>query len=240
MTRQESTTMLSKGMQMMGLPQKEDSFNRLLDFAEFLLAQNEMINLTAITEMEEVITKHLLDSISPLLFVDHRQKKLIDIGCGAGFPGLVLKLYDPTMDITLVDSTKKKLDFIEKACEKTGVKVPLIHARAEEKAMDVTYREQYDIVFSRAVASLPVLAELCLPYVKTGGWFLPLKGPLAKQELTEAKHAIEVLGGKVESIFEYDIPFLDCNHKIVRIQKIRRSPGKYPRRFSKIKTSPIR
>ncbi len=228
---------LTEGTRSLGVDFDDEKLMQLESYAKMLCQWNEKINLTAICDREGIATKHFLDSMTALK-TGKVTGKVADIGCGAGFPGLVLKIMKPEIDLTLLDSLKKRLTFLDSVCENlklSGVKT--VHARAEDGGRE--FREEFDTVVSRAVANMTVLAELCLPFVKVGGYFLALKGPLADEELSAAKRAIEVLGGKVESIFSADIPFTDLNHKIIIVKKVRHTPMQYPRKAGTATKSPI-
>ncbi len=228
---------LAEGASSLKLDIDENKISQLERYAQLLVEWNEKINLTAICDTEGIATKHFLDSMTALV-TGKVTGKVADIGCGAGFPGLVLKIMKPEIDLTLLDSLKKRLTFLDTVCEELEIEnIRTVHARAEDGAR--VMREEFDTVVSRAVANMTVLSELCLPFVKVGGYFLALKGPLADEELSAAKRAIEVLGGKVESIFSADIPFTDLNHKIIIVKKVRHTPMQYPRKAGTATKSPI-
>ena len=213
-------------------PEKIDT---LCAFGRALLEKNQVMNLTAITEPQAVAELHFLDSIALLQAVDFQNQRVIDIGCGAGFPGVPLKIAEPSIELTLLDSLAKRMTWLRELLPQLGVEAEVVTARAEEFVQ--TCREQYDIAASRAVARLNILSELCLPYVKVGGAFLAMKGALAEEEMDEAKRAIAQLGGKIERVYEY--PIQDAVHKAVVIRKVRPTPPQYPRAFAKIKKSPL-
>lgn len=218
-------------------PLSEEQYAQLERYAELLVEWNEKMNLTAICDDEGIATKHFLDSMTALL-TDKVNGKVIDVGCGAGFPGLVLKIMKPELELTLLDSLAKRLTFLNAVSDELELSgVTTIHSRAEDGARIM--RESFDTVVSRAVANMTVLSELCLPFVKVGGYFLALKGPLADEELSAAKKAIEVLGGKVEGVFSAEIPFTDLNHKIIIVKKVRQTPMQYPRKPGIAAKSPI-
>lgn len=228
--------LLKTGFEEFGLNVTDGMLDNLSAYARLLKEWNEKINLTAICDDEGIATKHFLDSAAALL-TGHVTGNVIDVGTGAGFPGLVLKILKPELNVTLLDSLNKRLNFLNAVAEETGTEVTCIHARAEDGGR--MYRAGYDTVVSRAVANMTVLAELCLPFLKVGGYFLALKGPLAEEELTSAKRAIHILGGEVEDIFSAHIPHTDLNHKIIVIKKVRQTPQQYPRKAGIVTKNPI-
>lgn len=213
----------------------DGQIDTLCRFGEALIEKNAVMNLTAITEPSAVAQLHFLDCIALLNAADFHGKRVIDVGCGAGFPGVPLKIAEPSIRLTLLDSLAKRMNWLSETLPALGVDAEIITARAEEFAAQ--RREQYDLATSRAVARLNVLAELCLPYVRVGGKFLAMKGALAQEEVEEACRGIERLGGHVLRIFEY--PVADAVHKAVVIEKLRPTPPQYPRAFAKIKKSPL-
>lgn len=213
----------------------DGQIDTLCRFGEALIEKNAFMNLTAITEPSAVAQLHFLDCIALLNAADFHGKRVIDVGCGAGFPGVPLKIAEPSIRLTLLDSLAKRMNWLSETLPALGVDAEIITARAEEFAAQ--RREQYDLATSRAVARLNVLAELCLPYVRVGGKFLAMKGALAQEEVEEARRGIERLGGHVLRIFEY--PVADAVHKAVVIEKLRPTPPQYPRAFAKIKKSPL-
>lgn len=213
----------------------DGQIDTLCRFGEALIEKNAVMNLTAITEPSAVAQLHFLDCIALLNAADFHGKRVIDVGCGAGFPGVPLKIAEPSIRLTLLDSLAKRMNWLSETLPALGVDAEIITARAEEFAAQ--RREQYDLATSRAVARLNVLAELCLPYVRVGGKFLAMKGALALEEVEEARRGIERLGGHVLRIFEY--PVADAVHKAVVIEKLRPTPPQYPRAFAKIKKSPL-
>lgn len=228
---------LSDGFAQMGLIVDETAIERFRIYYDLLDQRSKVMNLTAINGEEDTARLHFLDCVSPLLCEDLGGKKVIDIGTGAGFPGLPLKIMSPSIKLTLLDSLDKRVRFLSEVCSAAGLSdVECIHARAEEPG---DRRESYDFALSRAVARLNVLCELCLPYVRVGGAFLALKGPALREELEQSEKAISQLGGKLECVFEYSVPGVELEHNIAVIRKIRSTPGKYPRRFATIKKSPL-
>lgn len=234
--------LLSEGLDALGLtgrvPPEAPS---LLDgFAEALLKKNEVMNLTAITEPEAVARLHMLDCAALLNYADFDGKSLIDVGTGAGFPGVALKVLVPSLEVTLLDAQRKRVDFLSESCQALGLKnIRAVHGRAEELGRDGACRERFDFAAARAVAALPMLCELCLPFVKVGGAFLAMKSVESGAELKQAAHAVESLGGELGDIYDYAIPGADVIHRLIVIHKIRPSPEKYPRSFGRIKKSPL-
>ena len=213
----------------------EDQLDTFERFGSLLLEKNQVMNLTAITAPEKVAELHFFDCLALLNAADFKGKRVIDVGCGAGFPGVPLKIAEPTMQLTLLDSLGKRMDWLREILPGLGLDANVVTARAEEYV--VSCRESYDLAVSRAVARLNILCELCLPYVKVGGCFLAMKGQLADVELEEAKKAISLLGGKVERVFAYDVE--NAVHRAVVIRKENPTPARYPRPFAKIKKSPL-
>ena len=228
---------LKNGLIELGLPAEADAVSRFRAYYDALSAANRVMNLTAISGEDETARLHFLDSAAPLLLFPMEGAAVIDVGAGAGFPGLPLKLLVPSLSLTLLDSQRKRVDFLESVRASLGLEgVACVHGRAEDCG---ERRERYDFAVSRAVARLNVLCELCLPYVKPGGAFLALKGPAVTEELREAERAIPALGGAVERVFDYAIPGGDERHNIVVIRKTASTPKKYPRAFAQIKKTPL-
>lgn len=226
---------LREGLPGLELALSEQTQKTLCDFGRAVVEQNKVMNLTAITEPAQVAKLHLLDSLTVLAVQDLTGKKVIDVGCGAGFPGVPLKIACPGMELTLLDSLGKRMNWLQTVLPTLGVTAKCVTARAEEAVE--TCREQYDFATSRAVARLPVLLELTAPYVKVGGAVLAMKGAAAQEELQEAQKAIKVLGLKVESVREF--PIDGTNHAVIVLRKIAPTPKQYPRRFAKIKQAPL-
>ena len=225
---------LRQGLETLGLP--TDAIPQLQQYAKLLLETNKVMNLTAITDPKDVATLHFLDCAALLTLADFHGKTVVDVGTGAGFPGMPLRLVEPTIRLTLLDSLGKRVNFLQTVCDDLGLAdVACIHGRAEEFAAE--HRGSYDLAVSRAVASLPVLAELCLPFVKPGGYFLAMKAAAAAEELEEAKRGIARLGGRVEKTETYDID--GAPRCVIVIRKERPTPPAYPRRYAKIKQSPL-
>ena len=226
---------LREGLPRLGLDLPEETQQTLCDFGHGVVKQNEVMNLTAITEPEQVAKLHLLDSLSLLTLADLKGKKLIDVGCGAGFPGVPVKIACPEAKLTLLDSLGKRMTWLEGFLPQLGVEAECVTARAEEAV--VSRREQYDFATSRAVARLNILLELTAPYVKVGGKVLAMKGTAAKEELEEARNAIRRLGLKLEKVAEF--PVDGTAHTVIVLKKVAPTPPQYPRRYAKIKQSPL-
>ena len=230
------TALLTQGLRELGLDEsRADTLER---FAALLLEKNEVMNLTAITEPTAIAQLHLLDSAALTQFVELSGKKVVDVGTGAGFPGMPLRILKDDFDLTLLDSLGKRIAWLAEVCETLGLRrVECIHARAEEFA--AAHREQYDIATSRAVAQLNILCELALPLVKVGGQFLAMKSTDTEEEIASAKNAIRTLGGKIVSVKDYTIPTNTVTHRVVVIEKVSPTAAKYPRAFAKIKKQPL-
>ena len=224
----------------LGVSVDESAFARLDRFAEMLVETNKSFNLTAITEPDDVTVKHFADSLSVFKFADIPENvSIIDVGTGAGFPGLVLKLTRPDIRMTFLDSTRKKLGFIESVLAKNGLSADIVHMRAEEAAKLPKYREKFDFATARAVAALPVLSEYCLPFVKTGGTFISMKSADSTEEIDTAKGAISLLGGKIFQNQVFDL-VENTPRRIILIKKNSQTPTKYPRPSAQISKKPLK
>ena len=226
---------LREGLPRLGLELPEDVQETLCAFGAGVVKQNEVMNLTAITDPEQVAKLHLLDSLSLLTLADLKGKRIIDVGCGAGFPGVPVKIACPEAKLTLLDSLGKRMTWLEGFLPQLGVDAECVTARAEEAV--VSRREQYDFATSRAVARLNILLELTAPYVKVGGKVLAMKGTAAMEELEEAKNAIRRLGLKLEAVKEF--PVDGTAHTVIVLKKVAPTPSQYPRRYAKIKQAPL-
>ncbi len=213
----------------------QDKADKLLKLYEFLVEYNQNVNLTAITDFEEVVVKHFIDSVLPFSMIDIKENSsFIDVGTGAGFPSIPLMIVRPDLKGTLLEALNKRCVFLEKACELTGVDVKVVHGRAEDYAKEK--REAFDFATARAVAAMPVLCEYCIPYVKTGGKFIALKS--VNEDETLCEKAVKVLGGKIAEIKDYTITNGD-NRRLFIIDKVSQTPTKYPRNPSMIKKKPL-
>lgn len=231
-------SIIKSGFEELGLAMDEQALSRYRTYYEYLEEINKVMNLTAISGEEDVAKLHFLDCAALAAQLPLDGRRLIDVGTGAGFPGLALKIACPGLRLTLLDSLDKRVNFLKNCCERLEFEdVRCIHARAEEAAADM--RESFDIASSRAVARLNLLSELCLPFVKQGGYFAAMKGPDCEEEINEAKRGIAMLGGKLEKKIDYTVPGSDIVHSIVLIKKVKPTPAKYPRRWAQIKKQPL-
>ena len=220
-----------------GIQLDEIALNNFDKFAEALVETNKVMNLTAITEPDEIVVKHFVDSLELLRYVDMpKDASLIDVGCGAGFPGIPIQIARPDLRISLIDSLKKRIDFVNKVIDDCSLDAVAWQSRAEDAAHYALNREDFDFATARAVAPLNILAEYCLPFVKVGGYFIALKG--SEDETEASKNAITLLGGKIEQNVSYKLPNGDPR-TIVIIKKISQTPTKYPRKPKKIAASPL-
>ena len=213
---------------------------QLEKYYKLLVEWNEKINLTAITDEQGVAVKHFADSLALFNYVDIPENStIIDVGTGAGFPGIVLKIARPDIRLTLLDSLQKRLNFLDTVLTELSLDATLIHSRAEDGGQDIDLRESFDFVVSRAVARMNVLAEYCLPYTRMSGSFIALKGPDAENEITDGRKAIQSLGGIIKNIHSFSLAFEGGERTIVEIEKIAPTPDKYPRSYGKIKAKPL-
>ena len=225
-----------------GLDLTEKQYNQFITYMKLLQEWNEKINLTAITEDEEVIKKHFIDCIKAFKSKAVRNAKtVIDVGTGAGFPGLPIAIMNPDISVTLLDSLNKRINFLNTVIKELGLKnVKTIHSRAEDGGKDKGLREKFDIATSRAVANMTVLSEFCLPFVKVGGNFIALKGPLVEEELNSSKNAIATLGGKLQDVIKIDIEGTELKHNIVVVNKIKACPMSFPRKAGIVTKKPLK
>jgi 16S rRNA m(7)G-527 methyltransferase (EC 2.1.1.-) len=225
-----------------GISLDMEKYNKFINYMDMIKEWNEKINLTAITDELDMVKKHFIDSIKCYRFKEFKNlNKIIDIGTGAGFPGVPIKIVDKEKSITLLDSLNKRIIFLKEVIDKLQLKnIDSIHGRAEELAQNVEYREQFDGVVSRAVANMAVLAEFCLPYAKVGGYFIALKGPAVESEIDDARNAIGTLGGKIEDIIPVEIEETDLKHNLVIVKKMKSTPKNFPRKAGVITKKPIK
>lgn len=216
--------------------------SQFIEYYEILISWNKVMNLTGITEYEEVVEKHFIDSLT----IVNKMKlsdvnSVIDIGTGAGFPGIPLKIVYPHLKVTLLDSLNKRIKFLNEVIKKLELQcIETIHGRAEDFAKQNIYREQYDLCVSRAVANLSTLSEYCLPYVKVGGCFIPYKSGDVDQEIVDSKNAISILGGKVKEIYKFELPETDIKRSLIVINKIKTTAKKYPRKAGMPSKEPLK
>ncbi len=232
---------LIEGAKKLGIELSQWQIEKFILYKELLLEWNKKINITSITDEVEVDIKHFIDSITPMttnLLEDGI--RVIDIGTGGGFPGIPLKILNEDMELVLLDSLNKRIKFLDEVIDKLDLKgTQTIHGRAEELGREEIHREKYDIAISRAVASLNTLSEYCLPFVKVGSYFIAMKGSDIDEELLEAKEAIKILGGRVKDKKFIKLPLSDITHSLIIIEKIKRTPTKYPRGGGKPKKKPL-
>lgn len=225
-------TILEEGCRELGITLDEIQKKQFTDFYEYLVEKNKVMNLTGITEFQEVLVKHFLDSLACVKAVDmSKVNRIMDIGTGAGFPGVPLKIAFPHLEACLLDSLKKRVNFLEETFQMLKLEnITAIHGRAEEYAKNKQYRETYDLCVSRAVSNLATLSEYCLPYVKTGGYFISYKSGTVQEEVEQAQKAVKILGGKIQDVVYFQLPDSEIQRSLVVIEKIKATPGRYPRK----------
>lgn len=211
----------------------ERQWNQFRTYYDLLLEWNAQMNLTSITDQEEVFLKHFYDSLCLLKATTLSDQTLLDVGSGAGFPSIPLKIMFPSLQVTIIDALQKRIRFLETLIDRLELDVELIHGRAEEHPR----KNHYDLVTARAVAALPVLSELCVPFARPGGYFLAMKGPNFQDEVEHMQHGLKLMNADVKSVVEYDVG--DYHRSIIMVRKIAPTPSKYPRKFSKIKSKPL-
>ena len=234
-------TRLINGCKEIGITLTDLQVDRFMNYYSFLIEKNKVMNLTAITEFNDVIDKHFIDSLTCVKAVNMTQiKTIIDVGTGAGFPGIPVKIIYPDKNVLLLDSLNKRINFLNELIGRLDLKnINTLHSRAEETGQDHKYREKYDLVLSRAVSNLSVLCEYCLPLVKIGGSFLSYKTDGIENEIKDAANAIKILGGKIESKKELIIPETDIKRLLINIKKVKQTPGKYPRKAGTATKEPL-
>ena len=233
---------LKKALELMGGPSDEVTVNKYQQYMEGVLEWNEKVNLTNITDPEEFVIKHFIDSIICIDYPEFEEAgKIIDVGTGGGFPGVPLAIAAPDKEFILMDSLNERLKIIDELCGQIGIgNVTTVHARAEELAKNKAHREQYDLCVSRAVANMATLAEYCLPFIKVGGCLMAYKGPDAEREVEEARKALYLLGGHVEEIREGNLKEFGIDHKVVIIKKVKNTPSKFPRKAGTPAKEPLK
>lgn len=237
----ENIDLLVRGFKLFDIELTDKEISSFRHYYKMLIEWNEKINLTAIVDEREVVIKHFIDSVSVLPFFPDGVKSLIDVGTGAGFPGIPVKIVRNSMNITLLDSLEKRVNFLNSVINETGLTgIHAIHGRAEDFGQDNEYRECYDVGIARAVSALPVLCEYVMPFVRVGGYFIAMKGANVKDEISEGEKAVTVLGGEVEDVKNFKLPFDNIERNVILIKKLRHTPTKYPRKSGKPAKSPIK
>ena len=224
---------MEEGVKLLGIQLSEKQLEQFYDYFQFLVEKNKVMNLTAITEEDAVITKHFCDSLCLVKGFSDIEKtvSLIDVGTGAGFPGIPLKITFPHLKVTLLDSLNKRVRFLEEVCERLDLEnVTCVHARAEDGGRNKDLREKFDLCVSRAVSNLATLSEYCLPYVKVGGNFISYKSGTVQEELQQAEKAVKILGGKIQDVVYFNLPDSEIQRSLVVIEKMKPTPGRYPRK----------
>lgn len=239
MEQENLKNLLSKGAEAFSVHLDDARINCFLRYKELIKEWNEKINLTAIEDDREIIIKHYIDSISILPYFKNEDKKFIDIGTGAGFPGIPVKIVYDKINVTLIDSLEKRINFLNLTTSELGLTgIKAVHGRAEDYGKNPEYREKFDISVARAVSNLPVLLEYCMPFVKLGGLFIAMKGSNI-DELEASKKALDILGGKIEDVVELNLPFSEIKRNIILVRKYRQTPTKYPRKAGKPSKDPL-
>lgn len=225
-------SVLDQGCQEMGIVLDGEQRQQFVDFYEYLVEKNKVMNLTGITEFQEVLVKHFLDSLACVKAVDIKKvKRMMDVGTGAGFPGVPLKIAFPHLEACLLDSLKKRVNFLEETFDLLKLTdITAVHGRAEEYAKNKAYRESFDLCVSRAVSNLATLSEYCLPYAKVGGSFISYKSGTVQEEAEQAEKAVKILGGKIRDVVYFSLPDSEIQRSLVVIEKVKSTPGKYPRK----------
>jgi len=232
---------LVRGLSSIGLTPTGDQLDQFETFYELLVEWNKAMNLTNITEYDDVMVKHYLDSINVAKAFNLKEVvKVLDVGTGAGFPGIPLKIILPHLSVTLMDALNKRVQFMNEVIDRLDLEqIDAIHSRAEILAQDLVFRSRYDLVVSRAVSQLATLSEYCLPFVKIGGYFIAYKSVDTEDEINEAKNAISILGGQIEKVSDYEVPESDFSRRYVIFKKIKDSPSKYPRKAGTPSKKPL-
>lgn len=229
-----------RGLDNLGIELSNEQMQQFIDYYELLIEWNKVMNLTAITDFSEVIIKHFIDSLTIVKIIKLTNEKILDLGTGAGFPGIPIKIVFPETDITLLDSLNKRLLFLNEVISKLQLsKIITLHGRAEDYGKDAKYREKYDLCVSRAVAKLSSLSEYCLPYVIKDGYFISYKSGKIDEELEASQKAIKILGAKVDQVSEFILPDTDIERKLIILKKVAKTPSNYPRSAGKPSKEPL-
>lgn len=238
--RNRGVSDLIKGLEELNINLNSVQIEQFMNYYELLIEKNKVMNLTAITELSEVITKHFLDSLSIVKVYRPEMERIIDVGTGAGFPGIPIKIAFPNTQVMLMDSLNKRVVFLEEVIKKLNLNnISALHGRAEDYGREKHYREAFDLCTSRAVAKLSTLSEYCIPFVKVGGRFISYKSGNISEELSEAKKAINLLGGNLIRAEEFNLPYTNIRRALILIEKKSNTPGKYPRLAGKPSKEPI-
>lgn len=239
---QYNTDKLKKGLDELGISYSDQQIEQLLTYYEMMIEKNKVMNLTSITEFDEAVEKHFLDSLSLVRVVSlHSNWKILDLGTGAGFPGIPLKIFFPELNMTLMDSLNKRVLFLREVIETLGLKnIEALHGRAEEMARKKEFREQFDFCVSRAVANIATLSEYCLPFVRLGGKFISYKSGQIGEEMLNGKKAVFLLGGKITEIDQFQVPCTELDRCLVVIDKIKGTPKTYPRKAGTPSKDPLK
>jgi len=231
---QKFRNLMEQGLKEFSIGLSEKQVEQFYEYYQLLLQWNKVMNLTAITELEEVVTKHFVDSLSIVKIIDSEKLnklKVLDLGTGAGFPGIPLKLAFPDMEMVLMDSLNKRVHFLNEVIEKLRLnRICAVHGRAEDYGREGKYREQFELCVSRAVANLATLSEYCIPFVKIGGYFVPYKSGSAEEEIRQAEGALKLLGGRIDSVTGFSLPGSDMGRMLIKIKKVEGTSKKYPRK----------
>jgi len=241
MLGEKNKELLKEGAKTYKIILSNEQTEKFSQFARLLVEWNEKMNLTAITDPEEIVIKHFLDSLSIAELIPNETKTLVDVGTGAGFPGIPLKIIKENLKVTLLDSLAKRINFLNEVCNSLMLKdILAVHSRAEDFGTDPNFRESFDFAVARAVAGLPVLLEYCLPLVKVGGIFIAMKGPDGREELEESRKALDVLGGDIEDTYFFTLPYSNIERCLIKVRKCRHTPTKYPRKSGIPTKNPIK
>lgn len=237
----ENVELMIRGFSSFGIELTEREIHVFDNFYNMLMEWNEKINLTAIVDEREVVIKHFIDSVSAIPFIPPDTSKMIDVGTGAGFPGIPIKIVKNGIYVTLLDSLEKRVHFLNSVISENELPgIEAVHGRAEDFGQNENYRERYDVGIARAVSSLPVLCEYVMPFVRTGGCFIAMKGANVKDEISESQKAVSVLGGEIEDVKNFTLPFENMERNVILIKKLRHTPTRYPRKSGKPSKSPIK